>query len=656
MLAACSTVTPKLLVQSDLKAATQADRVASRKNVEPITVPLTLDEAMARALKYNLDRRARLMEEALAMRQLDVSNLDMLPKLVAQAGYNIRDSERATFTSPYTPVYGPKSLGSSFSQEKSHVNLDLGLTWSLLDVSLGQIGAQQAADRLLISGEKRRKAMHVLMQDVRTAYWRTASAQQLRGDVEKTIAMAEAALMDSRKAEAERLRNPLDSLRYQRQLLENLRLLEAIDQELSSGQLELASLINAPVGEGIRLAEVQVQVGDAGALDVPVAQLEELALENNADLREQHYNTRVAAAEVRKTMTRMFPNLSFSYGVKYDTDSYLVKNHWNEAGLQLSFNLMNLLTSDTQIKLAEAGVSLSDHRRLATQMAVITQVHLARLQLSNARSQFIRADAIYITDQKISEQVRNRQNVQAQSQLDRVANDTTAILSLLRRYQALSQVYTAESRLIANLGLEPKIGSTDELSLDDLTRQVKGNAYPWGALEGPAPAARPAPAVPAQGMSQPAASAVATTQPVAQAVAQAGDNGARDAETAVYAWAKSWAARDVKAYLASYSNDFVPPGGMSRSAWEEQRRQRISSKSEISVTLENMNLAVDGNRAVARFRQAYKASGYSDSSNKSLDLVNSAERWLIVKESTLGLEPKANKKPMAALQKPAQAN
>jgi hypothetical protein len=143
--------------------------------------------------------------------------------------------------------------------------------------------------------------------------------------------------------------------------------------------------------------------------------------------------------------------------------------------------LFNLYTGAMQIKLAEAGVALADQRRMATQMAVVSQVHLARLQLLNARSQFSRADAIYSTDQKIAGQVRARQSVQAQSQLDLVANETTAILSLLRRYQALSLVHMAENRLMANLGLEPKIGSTDELSLADLTQQVKGN--PWAELQ-----------------------------------------------------------------------------------------------------------------------------------------------------------------------------
>jgi outer membrane protein TolC len=235
------------------------------------------------------------------------------------------------------------------------------------------------------------------------------------------------------------------------------------------------------VGQAIQIAESDIGLGNDSVLKMPVSRLEEAALENNADLREQHYNSRIAAQEVRKTMTRLFPNLTFSYGIKHDSDTYLVHNNWNEAGLQLSFNLFNLYTGPMQIKLAEAGVALADQRRMATQMAVVSQVHLARLQLLNARSQFSRADAIYSTDQKIAGQVRARQSVQAQSQLDLVANETTAILSLLRRYQALSLVHMAENRLMANLGLEPKIGSTDDLSLADLTQQVKGN--PWAQLQ-----------------------------------------------------------------------------------------------------------------------------------------------------------------------------
>jgi outer membrane protein TolC len=180
---------------------------------------------------------------------------------------------------------------------------------------------------------------------------------------------------------------------------------------------------------------------------------------------------------------RLFPNVSFNYGVKYDTDSYLVHQNWREAGVQVSFNLLNLYTGPTQLKLAEAGVTLADQRRMATQLGVMTQVHLARLQLINARAQFDRAEAIYDTDNKIAQLMRARQQVQAQSKLDVVSNETAAILSLLRRYQALAQVQTAENRLIATLGLEPSIGSTSELPLTALIEQVSKSSVDWSTIK-----------------------------------------------------------------------------------------------------------------------------------------------------------------------------
>ena len=212
--------------------------------------------------------------------------------------------------------------------------------------------------------------------------------------------------------------------------------------------------------------------------------MELTALAQNADLREQHYNARIAQEETRRTLVKLFPNISFSYAIKYDSDRYLVNSNWQEAGLQLSFNLFNLATGPTQIKLAEAGVALADQRRVATHLAVITQLHLARLNLANARGQFERADAIYATDSKIAEISRNRQAAQAQSKLDMVSNETAAILSLLRRYQALALVQTAESRLLATLGLEPQIGSTGQLSLKELTEQLRRSPPAWSQMMG----------------------------------------------------------------------------------------------------------------------------------------------------------------------------
>ncbi len=478
-LSACSGIEPQPFSEQALAEQNRADRTAAQQDVTPITGALTLEQAIARALKYNLDRRARMLEEALAFQQFDASRYDMLPKLLAQAGYSSRNNDK--ISQSRNAEDGSLSQSRFISQDRDHTASSLGLSWNMLDLGVGYYGARQQADRALIAGEKRRKAMHLLMQDVRTAFWRAVSAQKLEAEVRAATRMAEDALADARQAETEHLRNPLDSLRYQRQVLENLRLLEAIEQELSTAQTELALLINAPLGQPIILAEPDFQL-DRQALAVPVAVMEDTALEANADLREAHYNARIAREETRKTLVRLFPSLTFNYGVNYDTDSYLVNRQWNEAGAQLSFNLFNLLSGPSQLKLAEAGVSLADQRRVSMQMAVLAQVHLARQQLVNAQHQFARADAIWTIDHSISEHMNNREAIQVQSKLDRVANQTTAILSLLRRYQALAQAQTAEARLQATLGVEPQIGSVGDLSLDELVHTLADDRGGWQLL------------------------------------------------------------------------------------------------------------------------------------------------------------------------------
>ena len=134
-----------------------------------------------------------------------------------------------------------------------------------------------------------------------------------------------------------------------------------------------------------------------------------------------------------------------------------------------------------------------------------------------------------------------------------------------------------------------------------------------------------------------ATTATAAPTPVAAAPAPApAPNLNKEAEAAVRAWASAWAAKDVKSYLGAYGKEFDPPGNMKRSEWESERKDRITSKSSISVKLEGLNVSVNGNKATARFRQDYKANGLAVSSRKTLELVKNGDRWQIVRESTGG--------------------
>lgn len=478
-LSGCASMQPEPLTAPEIAAASAADRKQAQQGVETLQGPLSLDEAIARAIKYNLDRRTRLMEEAMAQGQFDVGNYDMLPKLVASAGYHERNKDLIT-TSKDSVTGAPSLANPSISSDRAATTTDLSFTWSLLDFGQSYYASKQNADRVMLAAEHRRKALHNLIQDVRTAFWRTASAQKQRDDVRATIADAEDALDDSRKAEVERLRNPIDALRYQRQVLENLRLLEAIEQELSTARIELASLINLPLAQDFTVTEPN-ETDSTGWQNVPVEKMEEQAIANNADLRVSFYNARIARQETRRALLKVFPGLSFSYSVKSSNDSYLIHQNWTEAGAQISFNLLGLLSAPAHMRLADAGVAVADQKRMTTQMALLAQVHVARLQYQNALRQFERADAIWKVDSTIAEHIANREQAQTQSKLDRVANRTAAILSQLRRYQALAQMHAAAGKLQATLGLEPSIQGAQEQSLAQLTQVVSAALKQWDA-------------------------------------------------------------------------------------------------------------------------------------------------------------------------------
>jgi tetratricopeptide (TPR) repeat protein len=117
------------------------------------------------------------------------------------------------------------------------------------------------------------------------------------------------------------------------------------------------------------------------------------------------------------------------------------------------------------------------------------------------------------------------------------------------------------------------------------------------------------------------------------AVADAPKNSNDAITAAINGWAQAWSAKDVSKYLASYSDTFKPAKGESRKSWEQQRRERISKPSKISVELSNINVsAEDSNSAKVRFKQSYRADGKPIRTTKTLVMKKVGDNWLIDQE------------------------
>ncbi len=471
----CSSLSPEPLNLDEIQSQAQMEMVNYHNGTEPINGPLTLEEAIARALKYNLDHRVKLMEQALATGQLEAGRYDMLPKLLTNTGYYGRDSDLTRLSSDSS---GNKSSSTPFvSSDRRHSTEDLTFSWGLLDFGTSYYNAKQNSDRMLISLERRRKSMHILIQNVRTTYWRALAAQTLGNRVSVSIKEAEQALNNSRDILNSKVRSPGESLRYQRNLLENLRLLEALQRELSSSRIELSSLIGA--SPGTRLELVEPNDAPPTELGMTLETMEIQALSHNADLREAAYNVRISADDTRKAILKLMPGINLNFSRNHDSDSYLVDHEWSQAGVNVSFNLFNLLAAPSQKRAAEAGEKVAQSRRMALQMTVLTQVHLSYHQYDDAVHQYQRADAIADVDTQLENIASAQEQSQMGNKLEHISANVIAILSVARRYQSMAKVQEAMSHVQATLGMEPEVGSLDEMDLPAIQKTIKQSLNHW---------------------------------------------------------------------------------------------------------------------------------------------------------------------------------
>lgn len=441
------------------------------QGVEPVSGPVSLAEAIARGLKYNLDHRVKMMEQAQALKLLDASQYDLLPKLAASAGYTAKDSYGAS-TSRLLFSRGEADPEPTYSAERRRATADLTMTWNALDFGVSYFNAKQQADRALIAQERRRKVIHNLVQEIRAAYWRAATSRSLRQNVSDTVARAEAALADARRAEEANIKNPLDILRYQRTLVESIRQLESIDQDLATAKTELAVLIGLPPATPFEVQVPSEAEFSPPAWDMTVEQMEEVALRNNPDLREAAYLSRISVAETRKAFLRMLPGLNLSLNHQYDSNSFLVDNQWTEAGARISWNLLSILSGPAGIKAAELGEQVAKTRSLAMHMAVLAQAHIARRQYEIALKQYERANEMLVIDQRILRAAVIREELSAQGELDRISSATTTIVGVLRRYQTLAQVHASLSRMQAAVGMAVAPEALESMDVPALTQAV----------------------------------------------------------------------------------------------------------------------------------------------------------------------------------------
>ena len=448
-LSACS-VTPTPMTFDQKLALVESDRAAMFKDQEPVIKPITLEEAMARAVKYNLQERLALMEKLAQDNILGLKSFDMLPQVAASAGWKTRNNEAAS--SSKSIATGQESLVSSTSQDKSTTSADLSVSWNILDFGIGYFGSKAQANNVLAAEERRRSVVADIIQNVRGAYWDAVTAQQLQPVVKRTLKDAYAALETSKKTGAERLISPLESLKYQKSLLEMISRLETLEGDLATSKSRLASLMNLPPATRYELAEQDALTTD---IRYSLEDLEALAMVNRPEINEEAYQARNVALETRSALTRLLPGASLFVGAHYNSNSYSMNKDWADAGVQVSWNLLGAFSYSDIKDLGEVKQSVADLRRQALRMAVLTQVNIAWQQYKQANNQYQRASELSRIQNAILTQSTGAYQNNTQSLVERVRIATESVLATRSRDQSFSAMQSSYGAIYQAAGLDP---------------------------------------------------------------------------------------------------------------------------------------------------------------------------------------------------------
>lgn len=450
LLSACSVQTTAI-TDEQLREAATVELSAMFPAVQAVSGSVSLDETVQRAVINNLDNRLSRLERSYASRQVEVDSLDMLPVLAANAGYSRRSNDGYTTSQPLgSPVTNSFSRGSDATIRTA----DLSVSWNVLDFAMGYYNAQQAGNRAFIAEERARRAGMDVIRQAKNSYWRAYAAQDLSGRVGSNIEDAERVLDVIREGESSGAIPAMQALEQSRVVLENIRQLETANQELSRARTNLAQMINVAPGQSFVLAGSRMEVPSIGQ---SLTELEQLAFLQNPTIREQAYRERIALSDVKKTTAELFPNLSASAQMNYSSDDFLREGDWNTFGLNVGMNLLRLATAPQRRGLAQEGVSVEQARSLAVRMAVLAQTHIAYRDYQFARQQFDRVRELAQVEASIAEQSRNREQASAGSQVRRVTDETSAILSQLRVYRAYAELVSAHDALKATVGEDDEL-------------------------------------------------------------------------------------------------------------------------------------------------------------------------------------------------------
>ena len=443
---------------------------------------IDLHTAIAIAVRNNRDLRLSVMESALSQSQRDLQKFDMLPDIALSAGYSefteLQPSTSKTVASDDSVAPSIDGTeGYTISRDKGQATRGIEFTWNALDFGLSYIRAGQQADRYLIAKELERKAIQNITRDIIRSYWKAQASENLLKKLNPLLKRVEDALADSQYIEELLISAPMDSLLYQKELLDVQRTLQTQQRALINSKNELASLMGLLPSEKFTLAENDTYLTN---LNMDIQAMEEIALLSRPELMESRYQKRITSKDTRAAMLSLIPSLKFNAAYGYTNNDYLLNQDTTEYGASIGGNLFDIFSIGVTRKASKANQELIAERHLAIAMTVLSQVHLSNINYDLAIEEYDTAQRYLDVAKRISKQVQNAQKVSRFGELEVIREEASLLVAELRKDLAFSEMQHSIGQIYASIGKDILPADHQNLSIQDLSNSIKANLVEWG--------------------------------------------------------------------------------------------------------------------------------------------------------------------------------
>lgn len=427
---------------------------------EPLEGPITLYEAMARAIKYNLDYRVEITNSLLSYRNYDLSRADLLPSIVSSGGWSFRNNSDASLSRSLSQ--SSTNLSATSSQDDGSFMGNITLSWDILDFGLSYIRAHQSADEVLISNERRRRVISGIIEDVRSAYWRAVSAERLIDGFEKLRVRAEKALKASRALYSSGDSSPISALTYQRELIDIRRQIHRLEQDLRTTKIQLSALMNIRPDTDYRLHIPKRRLSDL-SIDISAESLITHALRHRPELLELGYQERINERESRAALLEILPSISGTLGFHSDRNRFLVNEDWVSHGAQVGLNLLRVFSYPRRRSVIKTQEQLLDDRALATSMAIMVQVYVALARYDYSYNSAVAASEYYAVQRQLRDRVRSEVSAQSSSEQSLISEEMSTLVAAVQYDLAYSDLQSAFASIYTSIGADPH---DDDITID----------------------------------------------------------------------------------------------------------------------------------------------------------------------------------------------